>query len=91
VDAGLRGRLRAAVERRHDVLVDTAGLNADVFDSLVTLAAGEWTPQAIGRGFDEVQKLQAAMDEGRQHRLVRLGFSAAEAAEVSALHTRNFM
>ena len=31
------------------------------------------------------------MDEGRQRRLVRLGFSPAEAAELSALHTRNFM
>jgi TusA-related sulfurtransferase len=91
LDPALRGRLRAAVERRHDVLLDTAGLNQDVFDALVTMAAGEWTPQAIGRGYDAVQKLQAEMDEGRQHRLVRLGFPAAEAADVSALHTRNFM
>ena len=29
-----------AIERRHDALVDTAGLNADVFDALVVLAAG---------------------------------------------------
>ncbi len=91
VDTTLRTRLRAAVERRHDVLLDTAGLNQDVFDSLVTLAAGEWTPQAIGRGYDQVQKLRAEMDEGRQHRLIRLGFPADEAAEISALHTRNFM
>jgi hypothetical protein len=31
------------------------------------------------------------MDEGRRHRLVRLGFPADEAADLSALHTRNFM
>ena len=79
------------MERRHDALADTAGLNADVFDSLVTLAAGEWNPEAIGRGYDQVQKLQIEMDEGRQHRLIRLGFPADEAVEVSALHTRNFM
>jgi hypothetical protein len=91
VDPGLRSRLRAAVERRHDALAHTAGLNQDVFDALVTLAAGAWTPEAIGRGFDAVQRLQADMDQGRQHRLVRLGFPADEAAEVSALHTRNFM
>jgi hypothetical protein len=91
VDTTLHRRLRAAVERRHDVLIDTAGLNQDVFDSLVILAAGEWTVQAIGRGYDAVQKLQAEMDEGRQHRLIRLGFPADEAAEISALHTRNFM
>lgn len=91
VGTTLRTRLRAAVERRHDMLIDTAGLNQDVFDSLVTLAAGEWTAEAIGRGYDEAQRLQAEMDEGRQHRLIRLGFPADEVAEISALHTRNFM
>lgn len=91
VDPALRGRLRTAVERRHDALVDTAGLNADVFDSLIVLAAGEWSPAAIQRGYQRVQQLQREMDEGRQHRLVRLGFPADEAADLSALHTRNFM
>ncbi|XRQ08694.1 hypothetical protein ACN3XK_71395 [Actinomadura welshii] len=91
VDPGLRGRLRAAVERRHDALVDTAGLNQDVFDALITLAAGEWSAAAIRRGHEKVQRLRREMDEGRQHRLIRLGFPADEAAELSALHTRNFM
>jgi hypothetical protein len=31
------------------------------------------------------------MDEGRRKRLAGLGFSESEAAELSALHTRNFM
>jgi hypothetical protein len=31
------------------------------------------------------------MDDGRRRRLERLGFPADEAAELSALHTRNFM
>jgi hypothetical protein len=91
VDPSLRTRLRAAVERRHDALVDTAGLNQDVFDALITLAAGEWTPAAIRRGHRKVQALQREMDEGRQHRLIRLGFPADEAAALSSLHTRNFM
>ena len=91
LDPTLRGRLRAAVERRHDVLADTAGLNADVFDSLVVLAAGEWTPAAIARGHAAVQQLHADMDDGRRQRLSRLGFPDDEAAELSALHTRNFM
>jgi hypothetical protein len=91
VDPALRGRLRTAVERRHDALSDTAGLNQDVFDSLVVLAAGEWTPEAIRRGHEAVRLLQQEMDEGRQHRLIRLGFPADEAAELSSLHTRNFM
>jgi TusA-related sulfurtransferase len=91
VDPSLRDRLRAAVHRRHDALVDTAGLNADVFDALVVLAAGSWTPEAVADGYRRVQELQHAMDDGRQRRLVRLGFAADEAAALSALHTRNFM
>ncbi|MEU2338072.1 ferritin-like domain-containing protein [Streptomyces sp. NPDC013172] len=91
VDPRLRGRLRAAVERRHEVLTHTAGLNAEVFDALVLLAAGSWTPQAIERGWRAVQRLQSDMDQGRRHRLSRLGFPDDEAAALSALHTRNFM
>jgi hypothetical protein len=87
----LRDRLRAAVERRYDALRDTAGLNADVFDALVVLAAGDWTPEAISSGHLRVRRLEAQMDEGRRRRLERLGFPPDEAAELSALHTRNFM
>lgn len=90
-DPLLRDRLRAAIHRRHDALVDTAGLNADVFDALVVLAAGGWHPDDVSAGFGRVQALQHAMDQGRQRRLVRLGFRADEAAALSALHTRNFM
>jgi len=90
-DRSLPGKLRAAIERRHDALVDTAGLNADVFDALVVLAAGDWTPGAVARGYDAVQDLHHAMDDGRRLRLARLGFPPDEAAELSALHTRNFM
>ncbi len=90
-DPSLRDRLRAAVERRHDALADTAGLNEEVFDALVVLAAGSWEPAALADGYRRVQQLQADMDEGRQRRLVRLGFPPAEAATLSALHTRNFM
>jgi hypothetical protein len=87
----LRDRLRAAIERRHRVLLDTAGLNADVFDALVVLAAGAWSPAALASGYARVEALQAEMDQGRQRRLVRLGFAPREAEELSALHTRNFM
>jgi hypothetical protein len=87
----LRGRLRAAVEQRHDVLASTAGLHAGVYDALVVLAAGSWAPAALATGWDRVQALVAAMDDGRRRRLARLGFSPGEAAELSALHTKNFM
>jgi hypothetical protein len=91
LDPALRDRLRAAVERRHDALLDSAGLNQQVFDALAVLAAGGWTPTAIARGYGAVAQLQTEMDEGRQRRLVHLGFPPAEAAALSALHTRNFM
>ena len=39
-DPTLLGRLADAIERRHDALANTAGLNEEVFDALVLLAAG---------------------------------------------------
>jgi len=90
-DPGMRDRLRAAVERRHDALARTAGLAPAVHDALVVLAAGSWTPAAVASGWTAVQGLQADMDEGRRRRLVHLGFSERDAADLSALHTRNFM
>jgi hypothetical protein len=90
-DPGLRPRLAAAVERRHDSLRSTAGLNQQVFDSLVLLAAGERTPEAVARGWRAVQELQRDMHEGRTVRRSRLGFSPGEAEALAALHTRNFM
>jgi len=90
-DATLRARLRVAVERRHEALRHTAGLNAEVFDALVVLAAGELSPAGIARGAAAVAELQAQMAAGRRTRLRQLGFAAGEASELSALHTRNFM
>jgi hypothetical protein len=79
------------VERRHDALQDTAGLNEEVFDALVVLAAGSWEPAAVASGYDLVLKLQRDMDHARRQRLQKLGFGAQEAEALSALHTRNFM
>jgi hypothetical protein len=90
-DKSYLGTLRTSVERRHATLLDTAGLNAEVFDSLVLLAAGSWSPEAIRRGWQQVRDLQDRMDEGRRRRLAYIGFPDDEAAELSALHTRNFM
>ena len=90
-DSTLLGRLRAAIERRHDALRHTAGLNAEVFDALVVLAAGGLEPAAIARGHAAVAELQQQMDAGRRARLKKLGFPEGEAAALSALHTRNFM
>jgi hypothetical protein len=90
-DSDLRGRLAQAVTHRHDALAQTAGLNEEVFDALVLLAAGSWQPADIAAGFAKVQTLKAEMHAGRRARLQKLGFSTLEAEELSALHTRNFM
>jgi hypothetical protein len=90
-DRSYLGTLRQSVERRHATLLDTAGLNAEVFDSLVLLAAGSWSPEAIRRGWRAVRDLTSRMDEGRRRRLAYIGFPDDEAAELSSLHTRNFM
>jgi hypothetical protein len=86
-----RDRLRAAIERRHNTLSHTAGLAPAVHDSLVILAAGSWDPADLALGWQRVQQLQSDMDDGRKRRLIRLGFSDDEAAELASLHTRNFM
>jgi hypothetical protein len=86
-----RDRLRAAVLRRHDALASTSGLTPAVHESLVLLAAGSWSPGAIEAGWDKVNALQAEMEDGRRRRLMRLGFTDAEAAELAGLHTKNFM
>jgi hypothetical protein len=90
-DPDLRTRLARAVEQRHRALRHSAGLNDDVFDALVLLAAGDDTPVAIRNGWRHVQELQAEMSDARAARLARLGFTASEAETLSSLHTRNFM
>jgi hypothetical protein len=90
-DPSFRPHLADAVRRRHDALQHTAGLNAEVFDALVLIAAGSWDSEDLRRGHQRVMELTKEMDEGRQRRLRRLGFSEEEAAELSSLHTKNFM
>jgi hypothetical protein len=90
-DRALRGRLAAAIRARHDALATTSGLNEEVFDALVLLAAGSWETAALRRGWDLVISLTLEMDAGRRMRLGRLGFDEREAEALSALHTRNFM
>ncbi|MCC6535917.1 MAG: ferritin-like domain-containing protein [Bryobacterales bacterium] len=90
-DPALLDRLENAVRRRHAELQHTAGLNAEVFDALLLLAAGSWEHAALRTGHERVTKLVTDMHEGRRLRLERLGFSEARAAELAGLHTRNFM
>jgi hypothetical protein len=90
-DPSLTERLAQSVRRRHEELRHTVGLNAEVFDALILLAAGGWEHDDLRRGSERVTKLLHDMDEGRQSQLRRLGFTTAEATELSSLHTQNFM
>ncbi|HEY8271709.1 MAG TPA: ferritin-like domain-containing protein [Pseudobdellovibrionaceae bacterium] len=90
-DPMLQGRLRTATEARFEGLAKTSGLNAEVFDSLILIAAGECTPAAIAQGFQRVQNLLREMENGRRSRLEKLGFTAQESQRLASLHTRNFM
>jgi hypothetical protein len=91
VDPSVREQLADAVRRRHEMLRHTAGLNAEVFDALVLMAAGSWTPADLARGHDHVTALEQEMHRNRVSRLLHLGFSGVDAEELSSLHTRNFM
>ncbi len=86
-----RTRLRVAIEQRDAALRHTSGLNAEVFDALVLLAAGSFAPTDIARGHDAVLALSQKMHDGRARRLERLGFRHDEALALAGLHTRNFM
>jgi len=90
-EPGLRTRLANAVQSRNDALSGTSGLNEEVFDALILLAAGAFTPVAIAAGYVRVQQLMRDMAQGRQARLETLGFDKDAAQRLSALHTRNFM
>jgi hypothetical protein len=90
-DPSLRDRLALAVQRRHASLQHTAGLNEDVYDALVLVAAGSLAPDDLRAGAARVRALQHDMDLGRQQRLRRLGYTDAQAVALSSLHTRNFM
>lgn len=91
VEPGLRVRLANAVTARHHALAGTAGLNEEVHDALLLLAAGGWEPTQLAQGAARVSQLARDMHDGRRQRLQMLGFDAAEADALSSLHTRNFM
>jgi hypothetical protein len=90
-DPSLLGRLALSVHRRHDALRHTTGLNQEVLDALILLAAGGWEREALRKGSGLVAELVREMDQARRGLLQRVGFANEEAAKLSGLHTRNFM
>ncbi|TQL80538.1 ferritin-like domain-containing protein [Delftia sp. HK171] len=90
-EPGFQHQLAQAVERRFDNLAGTSGLNEEVFDALILIAAGALTPEALARGAARVQQLMRDMADGRFSKLLRLGFEREHAERLASLHTRNFM
>ena len=90
-DPGMLERLARSVDARHDALRQTSGLNEEVLDALVLLAAGGWEHARLRQGSRKVETLIADMDAGRQTQLRRIGFDDEASRALSRLHTRNFM
>nr|WP_237736798.1 ferritin-like domain-containing protein [Delftia acidovorans] len=90
-EPGFQHQLAQAVEQRFDNLAGTSGLNEEVFDALILIAAGNLTPEALARGAARVQQLMRDMADGRFSKLLRLGFEREHAERLASLHTRNFM
>ncbi|WP_416820732.1 ferritin-like domain-containing protein [Delftia tsuruhatensis] len=90
-EPGFQHQLAQAVEQRFDNLAGTSGLNEEVFDALILIAAGTLTPEALARGAARVQQLTRDMADGRLSKLLRLGFERGHAERLASLHTRNFM
>ncbi len=90
-DAGAVNMLMRAVFERSLVLRDVTSINELVTRALAILAGGGIEPAQLKVGTGRVNGLLKLMDENRRKRLVSIGFSPEQAAEVSALHTPNFM
>jgi uncharacterized protein YigA (DUF484 family) len=83
--------LRLAVKKRAAVMASVTEVSPRVQEALAVLAAGGLDPARLGEGTRRVRELVAEMHEHRLKRLVQAGFTAAQADEMSRLHTANFM
>jgi hypothetical protein len=83
--------LEAAIARRAAKLGDVTSVPPLLQDALVLLAARSTAPAEIARGQEAFLALLVEMHAHRTKRLQTAGFSAAQAAHLSALHTPNFM
>ncbi|MDP9330147.1 MAG: ferritin-like domain-containing protein [Actinomycetota bacterium] len=83
--------LRDAVRKRAEYLSVTSGATPQVEEALVILAAGGTSPSRVRDATIAVRKLHETMHVRRVGRLRQLGFSDADADEISSLHTPNYM
>jgi TusA-related sulfurtransferase len=90
-DASVKRRLSSAVLQRASVLSDFRTLNPLLEESLIILAAGGLTADALPSGVRAVRELHSTMHANRIKRLQLVGFDDSEANELSEMHTPNFM
>jgi hypothetical protein len=90
-DAGHYEELRAAVRQRAEFMSAVADVSPQVQEALAVLAAGGLDPNRLGDGVRKVHELKSDMHAHRLQRLQAAGFTAEQAAEMSSLHTANFM
>jgi hypothetical protein len=83
--------LRQAVRRRAEVMASVTEVSPRIQEALAVLAAGGLDPTKLGTGMQNVRDLIHDMHEHRLRRLTLSGFTAAQADEISRLHTPNFM
>jgi hypothetical protein len=91
VDATLKPKLHQAITNRASVLSGVKGLNPLVEESLVILAAGGLSAGRLPLAMKARSQLYETMHENRIRRLISIGFPDREAADLSELHTPNFM
>jgi TusA-related sulfurtransferase len=90
-DPTLFARLEAATHRRAATLHGTGGVPAPLQDALTILAARGTDPPSVARGHEAFRELLHTMHQARIKRLVHAGFTPAQSAALSAVHTGNFM
>jgi TusA-related sulfurtransferase len=80
-----------ATEERAAALQATSGANPVLMEALAVLAGGGNAPEQVSRGMATVRALFATMADHRVRRLLQVGLDQPTAAQLSALHTPNFM
>lgn len=90
-DPEMLTKYRNAIQRRYESLAGFSELNEDVYAALHLVFSGSLEADALRTGYSRMSRMVAEMHRSRTARLVQLGFTAAEAADLSALHTKNFM
>lgn len=90
-DPDMLAKYRNAIRRRYESLAGFSQLNEEVYAALHLVFAGSLESKALRNGYARMTRMVAEMHRSRSARLVQLGFSAPEAADLSALHTKNFM